>query len=460
MTKRMFWMLAALGAIAALSLPAANWVADAPDEALTRELATIEDPHFRRAAPVLAANCAHCHATGTARPFYANFPVASDLIGADVTAGLARLDFAGRLKGSGEDFSEIELARLERVLNDGSMPPLRYTALHWRAHLSEQEKQDLLSWVYHRRDQMRQGQGVHPDFSGEPVAPIPQKVDLDPEKVALGNRLFHDTRLSGDNSISCASCHALDKGGTDQSRVSTGILGQQGGINAPTVYNAAYNFVQFWDGRAGNLREQAPGPVQNPIEMGATWPQVIAKLKQDPDYVRAFRKHYPKEGMTGDTIADAIVIFEESLITPDARFDRYLRGERDALGTEEVAGYRLFKTHCASCHAGTNLGGLSFEKMGWRRPYFVDKEKVHTDDFGRFNVTQMEADRHYFKVPTLRNVEVTYPYFHNGSVDDLREAVEVMVRHQTDAKLNDREIDQITAFLRTLTGQYQGQPLK
>jgi cytochrome c peroxidase len=457
--KRAFGIFFAVGILAALSLPLANLALERPDRSVEMQLASIRDPYFKKAAPILQANCAHCHAQGTRRPFYAGFPIASGLIDKDIREGLARFNFGGRLQGEGKDFSEIELARLEHVLQDGSMPPLRYVALHWNAHLSQEESDALLVWLRHQRMALRNDLTVPRELAAEPVYPIPLQVQLNSDKVALGQRLFHDKRLSADNSISCASCHALNKGGTDQSQVSTGISGQKGGINAPTVYNAAYNFVQFWDGRAKDLLAQAHGPVQNPVEMGSTWPQVTAKLRQDSQYVQAFKRYYP-DGITGDNIADAIVEFERSLITPNSRFDQYLRGNKDILSKDELAGYQLFKTHCASCHAGTNMGGLSYEKMGWRRPYFADHSKLHKDDFGRFNVTAVEADRHYFKVPTLRNVALTWPYFHNGSTSNLRKAVQVMAQHQVDKQLTDQELDQITAFLKTLTGEYQGYSLK
>ena len=446
-----------LGGAVALSLPVANLVLDRPTPQIQQQLSAIQNPEFRNVSTILSTKCAHCHISGTPVPFYANFPIANQLIKKDIQDGLARLDFIDKLHGTGEGFSEIELARMERVLREGSMPPQRFTALHWKSLLSNSDINTLFAWIQHRRIAMRHDPTVPIASSGEALYPIPLHVNLDADKVALGNRLFHDKRLSGDNTISCASCHDLSKGGTDHSKVSTGIGGQKGGINAPTVYNSAYNFVQFWDGRAKNLKEQASGPVHNPVEMGSNWVQVIGKLNQDPTYVAAFQRHYPN-GITGDNIVDAIVEFEKSLITPNARFDRYLRGDHTALSKDELAGYRLFKTHCVSCHAGTNVGGLSYEKMGWRRPYF-DESKAHEGDFGRFNVTQLEKDRHYFKVPTLRNIAVTWPYFHNGSTSDLHEAVKVMATHQVKERLSAKDMDQITAFLKTLTGEYNGKAL-
>lgn len=458
--KKWVFFILGLGLLAAIAAPLVNlWLDRQTPEAVRTELSAITDPAFAKAAPIIQGKCAHCHRTGTRPPWYATLPPASILIGRDVKAGLARWDFDGKLSGSGDSFSEIELARLENVLIDNSMPPFRYVAMHWNNTLNEDEKQILMEWIHARRIAMRKDNGVAPEFAGGVLYAIPQTIELDQAKVALGDTLFHDVRLSGDNTMSCASCHALGKGGTDQSKVSTGIRGQKGGINAPTVFNATYNFVQFWDGRAADLAAQAHGPVQNPIEMGATWPQVIAKLSKDAEMVSAFKRLYPEKGMTPDTIADAIVTFERSLITPNSRFDQYLRGDKTALNKTELAGYQLFKQNCASCHAGTNVGGLSYEKMGWRREYFLGKKDLHEGDFGRFNVTQDEVDRHYFKVPTLRNIAVTWPYFHNGSTDDLRQAVEVMATYQVRKELTDTELDQITAFLHTLTGEYNCTPV-
>jgi cytochrome c peroxidase len=457
-TTKIIVGLVSLGALAGLSVPLANLILDRPTPQAEKELAAIQEPYFKKAAPILVGKCSHCHATGAPMPFYAGLPFANKLIKEDVEEGRARFNFAGKIKGFGEDISEIELARLENILRENEMPPARYVALHWKARLTDDDKANLNAWIQHRRAALRNDPTVPKTLAGDVLYPVPKAVKLNAGKVALGNQLFHDRLLSANNSLSCASCHALTKGGTDHSRVSKGIRGQMGGINAPTVFNAAYNFVQFWDGRAKNLVEQANGPVQNPMEMGSKWPDVIAKLNRNPAYVQAFNKYYAN-GITSENVVDAIVTFEQSLITPNSRFDQYLRGNTNALSKDELAGYELFKVNCASCHAGTNLGGLSYERMGWRRAYFVDEASLHKDDFGHFNVTNSKLDRYTFKVPTLRNVAVTWPYFHNGSTSDLRDAVKVMVKHQVKEPLTDYEIDQITAFLKTLTGEYQGKPL-
>ncbi len=292
----------------------------------------------------------------------------------------------------------------------------------------------------------------------EEIKPIPQTVKLNAKKVALGKDLFHDTRLSKDNSISCASCHDLKKGGTDQLPVSTGVGKTRGPINSPSVYNAEHNFVQFWDGRAKDLKEQAKGPVENAKEMAESWPNVVEKLKKDDTYKAAFTETYGGE-ITVERIVDAIAEFERSLITPDSRFDAYLRGDGKALTAQEKKGFELFKeTGCITCHSGTYLGGNSYQAMNPQ--YFEDRGTLTEADHGRYNVTKDEADKHMFKVPMLRNIEVTAPYFHDGSVKSLEDAVRKMAKYQLGMdNMPPADVRAITAFLKTLTGKYEDKPL-
>lgn len=284
------------------------------------------------------------------------------------------------------------------------------------------------------------------------------RTDQKKNKVALGKLLFHDTKLSADGSVSCATCHVLDKGGVDRLTVSTGIKGQQGPINAPSVYNSAQNFVQFWDGRAASLEEQAAGPVANPLEMGDTWLAVVEKIAADADYAPMFAETYGGE-ISKETITRAIADFERSLATPDAPFDKYLKGDKTAISDDAKRGFLLFnETGCAGCHTGSYFGGESFQVLA--DSYFAARGGALTDaDNGRFNVTGDEADRHAFKVPMLRNVAVTFPYFHDGSVSDLEEAVKIMARHQLATELSDGDAAAIAAFLKSLTGEYEGIPL-
>lgn len=283
--------------------------------------------------------------------------------------------------------------------------------------------------------------------------PLPAVEALPEAKVTLGRRLFHDTALSRDNTLSCASCHSLDQGGADARVSSLGINGQVGPINSPTVLNSRFNFVQFWDGRAADLATQAGGPVENPKEMGNTWDNVVATLNRDPSYVSAFTAAYPSGGLTAANVRDAIATYEMTLVTP-SRFDRYLRGERAALTDAERAGLTEFvTTGCTACHAGVNLGGAMYQKMGLVRNYFADRGNLTEADNGRFNVTHQEADRHFFKVPTLRNVALTAPYFHDGTARTLEDAVRTMGRYQLGRDLSAEQIGRIVTFLRALTGE-------
>lgn len=285
-----------------------------------------------------------------------------------------------------------------------------------------------------------------------PVLPLAPIQGLDPGRVALGERLFHDARLSADFSLACASCHNLAQGGVDGRKVSLGVKGAQGGINAPTVLNSGYGMAQFWDGRAASLEEQAAGPIHNPVEMGSNWAEVLGRLKQDADLVASFNKLYP-EGLTADNVVDAIATFERSLVTVNSRFDRYLRGEKQILTPLEIDGYRRFQElGCTSCHQGVLLGSNMYQKFGVLRDYFAGK-KITPADLGRYNVTQREEDKHVFKVPTLRNIAQTAPYFHDGSADTLDQAVTVMARYQLGRDLSAQDVEAIVAFLKTLSGE-------
>jgi cytochrome c peroxidase len=295
--------------------------------------------------------------------------------------------------------------------------------------------------------------------SNEPIQPIQALSDLDVRKVSLGRQLFHDPRLSHNNQLSCASCHNLKTGGTDRKARSIGINGAVGTINAPTVLNSGFNFSQFWDGRAATLETQIDGPLQSEIEMGSTWPEVVEKLKRSPEYVQAFQQVYADE-IHSDHVRDAIAAFERSLATPNSRFDRFLRHDAGALTIREQEGYKLFKSFgCASCHQGMNVGGNMYQKLGVMAPYFADRGHITKADFGRFNVTGDQRDMYMFKVPSLRNVELTAPYFHDGSAATLPDAVRMMAKYQLGRHLTDQEVELIVEFLKTLTGELNGKRL-
>lgn len=287
------------------------------------------------------------------------------------------------------------------------------------------------------------------------TAPIRGNVSLDADIVALGKRLFHDKRLSGDDTISCASCHDLGKGGTDQEGHSRGVGAAVGGINAPTVLNSGLNFVQFWNGRAATLEDQVEGPTHHPKEMASNWKQIIGKLSKDDAYVRAFEKSYGPGAIEPARIKNAIATFERSLTTPNSAFDRFLDGDTTALDSHARNGWRLFQEFgCVSCHQGTNLGGNLYQKIGIMADYFKERGTPIDDaDLGRFTVTHDERDRHAFRVPPLRNVALTHPYFHDASVETLPEAVQVMAHYQLGRVISPSELNDLVRFLESLTGE-------
>jgi cytochrome c peroxidase len=277
------------------------------------------------------------------------------------------------------------------------------------------------------------------------IKPLPETVSLDKDKVALGKKLFMDPILSKDKSIACVSCHDLLNGGDDGMKFSIGIDGKMGDINAPTVYNSSHNFRQFWDGRAKSLEEQALGPIENPLEMGATLELVLKRLKKDSYYEKEFNRLY-KNGITIESLADAISTFEQALITPNSPFDRYLKGDKSALNQKEKRGFELFKSKgCIICHQGMSIGGNLYNKFGIY-------EDINLTHLGRFNVTHREDDKYVFKVPSLRNIALTAPYMHDGRAETLEEAVRLMTKHQLGRHITEEEMEALVSFLNTLTG--------
>jgi cytochrome c peroxidase len=286
-------------------------------------------------------------------------------------------------------------------------------------------------------------------FADEPIQPIEAAKDINTAQAELGKKLYFDPRLSKSGFISCNSCHNLSMGGTDNLQTSIGHKWNQGPINAPTVLNSSMNIKQFWDGRAADLKEQAGGPIANPGEMAFTHELTIEVLMSIPQYVDEFKKVFSKDGITIDEVTQAIAEFEKTLVTPNARFDQWLKGDKAALNESELAGYELFKSSgCTACHNGTAVGSNSFQKMGVVEPY-----KTANKAEGLKGLTGKDEDRFKFKVPTLRNVEMTYPYFHDGAATTLSQAVDTMGRLQLGKKLTDDENAKIVAFLKTLTGE-------
>jgi len=282
--------------------------------------------------------------------------------------------------------------------------------------------------------------------------PLTARAAEDPRLVKLGSRLFQDPILSRDGSVACSSCHDLSNGGDDGLAHSRGVGGKQGLINAPTVFNAALNLAQFWDGRAATLEDQIDGPVTHPLEMANDWGALESSLNASAEYAGLFAAAL---GATPSRrgVERAIAAFERTLITVDSPFDLWLRGDSQALSAEQREGYQLFKAAgCVACHQGQNAGGNMYQRFGLFGDYFEDRGNLTTADNGRFNVTGLAADRHVFRVPSLRNVELTAPYFHDGSAATLPDAVKVMVKYQLGKELPEDQIGKLVEFLKSLTG--------
>ncbi len=280
----------------------------------------------------------------------------------------------------------------------------------------------------------------------KPITPIPLKAtDVNPQKAKIGKELFFDPVLSKNDTIACVSCHVLTEGGDNGRKVSIGINGKKGNINSPTVLNERYNFVQFWNGRAKNLQDQAKFPIMNPVEMGNNFSNLIKKLKTT-HYKKEFDKIY-QNGITEKNITNAIAEYEKTLITPNSPFDKYLRGDKNAISKEAKNGYNLFKSKgCIACHNGVNIGGNLYNKFGYT-------EKSTTNNLGRYEVTKNPLDKYFFKVPTLRNIALTAPYLHDGRYNKLKDVVKFMLKYQLGKTSTQKEIEEIVAFLKTLTGK-------
>ena len=421
-------------------------------------------PQNQRVAAIFEkGGCLDCHSAEPQLPSYVSLPVAGEMMKKDIDDGYRAFDMEPLVKAleSGEgSLNPVDVAKIEKVALDMRMPMAKYYLVHWGSRMTEAKRDIILEWAAEYR-KAYYNDGLEGDRAAEPVRPIDLSLPYDEAKAKLGFKLYHDARLSVDNTVSCASCHGLKSAGVDNKQYSVGVEGKLGGVNAPTVYNAVYNFVQFWDGRAVTLADQAAGPPVNPVEMASpNFEAIVAKLNADKAFVREFKAVYP-EGLSQATITDAIEQFERTLLTPNSRFDKYLRGDNEAITAEELKGYELFKKYnCATCHVGKNLGGESYELMGLRNHYFEARGlELTEEDNGRFKQTGVERDRHRFKVPGLRNVALTWPYYHDGTRTSLKEAVCDMGTYQVGVALSDEEEDLIVAFLNTLTGEYQGKVL-
>jgi cytochrome c peroxidase len=294
------------------------------------------------------------------------------------------------------------------------------------------------------------------------IAPAPENNPTTAAKIELGRNLFHDPRLSSTGTISCASCHNTMAGGEDNRSNSMGVHGQTGGRSAPTVWNAAFNKVQFWDGRAPSLEAQAAGPVTNPIEMGMkSWDDVVVRLKAIEGYRTAFKKAFPDEAISKDTATKAIASYERILLTPNSPYDKFAKGDQSALTEQEKRGLNtMTEIGCLSCHSGAVFNGNGdFKEFPSIYNAYLEKQYQFSDDQGLYEVTKNQEDKHFFKIPTLRNIALTAPYFHNGSVKTLEKAVRIMATVQLGRKLSNTEVEDIVAFLYTLTGEFPTQAL-
>lgn len=289
----------------------------------------------------------------------------------------------------------------------------------------------------------------------EPIFPIPLTTNLNPDKVKLGEILFNDRRLSLNNNLACASCHQLDSGGDDNRKFGVAHGNGTHIINTPTVFNSRYNFRQNWDGSVRSIAGQIDKVVHSHLEASTNWAELIGELRQDYELEKIFTGVYA-EGITRDSFVDALTEFEKSLVTPNARFDQYLRGDDNAITAEEKQGYLLFKQlGCISCHQGINIGGNLFQKLGIFYNYFEARGHIQNADYGRMNVTGKHSDAHVFKVPSLRNVELTAPYLHDGTAKSLHEVVVIMGKTQLGIDIDTDNVELIVKFLRTLTGEYK-----
>lgn len=418
-----------------------------------------------QAMQVLATKgCQDCHQVGSPLPFYANVPFVKGMIQRDINSALNNFDIKPVLQDMVENkpVNQVALAKLDYVMAHNTMPIMKYQMIHWpSSYMSESDRQIVLNWIKQERETYYPNPTAAPQFQNLAVQPIHTVFKTDPAKVALGQQLYNNIHLSGDNTYSCSSCHSVATGGVDNLPTALGIENRDDPMNTPTVYNAVFNMSQFWNGRAKDLAAQAAGPIFNPVEMGSkNWPQILAKLNKDPNLVREFKRLYPN-GMTGNNITNAIAQYESTLTTPNSPFDRYLEGDMHALNAQQIRGFHLFQQDkCSTCHAGQNMGGESYQIMGLYGNYFAHiTGRPLKGDEGRYLVTHNPRDMHAFKVPSLRNIALTGPYFSGGRVATLSQAVQDMGTYEVGITLSKQENADIVAFLKTLTGQYQGKTL-
>ena len=417
-------------------------------------------PVSQQVAAILEQNgCYSCHSGQDGTPFYAKLPFADPIL-AHIEIGTRFWDLR---REDLENPSEVLLSKLQHSVTSGNMPLVEYKLIHWGTGFNKAEKSLLTEWILSQRQERFATGTACEAYAQHALQPIPDSLSTDIRKVTLGRKMYNEARVSLDGTLSCATCHVIDQGGADSrgTRTSEGIYGQFGGINAPTVLNAAFNVEQFWNGRAHTLADQAAGPPVNPVEMGdQTWEQICERLSQDASLVAEFQSIYP-EGITQATVTDAIAEYEKTLITPNDRLDQMLKGDENALTEEEKKGLAAFMDNsCAVCHVGKTLGGQSFETLGIYEDYYAAREQsnpdivYNDDDKGLAGFTGDTTDLHRFKVPGLRNISKTSPYFHDGTQATIEDAVRAMFRFELGVKeAPESDVASISAFLRTLDGE-------
>lgn len=411
------------------------------------------------AAKVLEMKCASCHAQDASYSKVLNF----------FSLGLMRDHVEGAKRAftltpdSSVRSGNVDYLKMDYVLRTRRMPPASYSAVHLGSRLTPADVAIL------RQKYKPEGAAVR---AFAPISPAAEpETNLEKARIYLGYLLYHDGRLSTNNLVSCASCHDLTKGGTDNLAKSKGVPGpdglpQLGGVNAPTTFNAGGNIRQFWDGRAADLKEQAGGPPLNPVEMGFTcvadWDIIAHKLSTDPQMVALFAYVFGDRGITGDTVTTAIAAYEQTLTTPDSAFDRYLKGDENALTESQKAGMQSFvELGCATCHSGPTLGGISFEYVNTHGDFraLATPADYKEGAYGLQDFTKKVEHKDMFRVPNLRNVALTAPYFHTGSVNSLQEAVRIMTLTQNGAGgVSETKVKNITRFLEAQTGKLYGKP--
>jgi cytochrome c peroxidase len=406
--------------------------------------------------------CFICHGGPHEFCKHINWPIFGAVIRNDAEKGIRYADASYALAYVIGDvpYDQTSLVKLQKAVSQSSMPPLSYYVIHWRSYLIREKQEIFLDWIYNQLSTNYSYPYPSEEYPFEPVSPVPDFVPYDADKAALGELLFHDTRLSVANTMSCATCHNLRTAGVDNLDFSTGVYNQPVTSTTLSVFNTVFHAFYFRNGNAHTLQDQAYQTLLDPVKMGNdSIDRIIAVLTEDSTLTTRFLASYPS-GYSDTTITDALAEFHKTLVTPNSAFDCYLKGEVGAIGQQAQKGYHLFKKFgCATCHNGTAIGGTSFEFMGVANDYFRDTRQIALEDMGRYSVTSLPCDMHRFKVPGLRNIALTYPYFHDASARTLQDAVAEMAYYQRDKKLSKKQVRAIVSFLNTLTGTYRDIPL-